>query len=307
MTIKKGLRGRAVAQVKPASIRITTAFLLTLLSGCATLRGSQDSLAELNPTDLIASTVAIKNFHKPLDIDREGMSRTDYRDYVVSTYLVAIEARYKSFVDQLQSSDRGTALGFDLLQLGLSGATALAGKSAINELAIIGTTTAGARASVDKRVFFERSLPALIASMDAERASIKADIVRKKKLPGETYGIGEAVDDLERLIEAGRIDRALARITSSAQADRAAEQARLDSITAACDDINVQDAALTADFRKFVEAKPENAAAAALELKVTVPPGAASRPLLMNAFATKLCGNTAKQDLLTKLQINAGP
>lgn len=277
------------------------------LSGCATLRGSQDTLDQLKPTTLVSSEVAIENFHKPLDADRKGMSRTDYRDYVVSTYLVGIEARYKRFVDQLESSDRGTALGFDLLQLGLSGATALVAKSAIDELAIVGITVAGARASVDKRVFFDRSLPALIATMDAERASIKGDIARKRKLPAETYGIGEAIDDLERLVEAGRIDRALARITQTAQADRAAEQARLNQITAACDDINIQDAKLTQDFRLFVDASGDNAAAAASELKVQIPPGAAPRPLLMNAFATKLCGNADKQSLLDALKANQGP
>lgn len=96
------------------------------LPGCATIRGTQDSIPELRLTTPIEPMdSALLKFASRNALDRGGLSKRDYRDLVVRQYSQKIEGRYNAFVEQLYSGERGTALGFDLLQLGLSAATGL--------------------------------------------------------------------------------------------------------------------------------------------------------------------------------------
>lgn len=276
--------------------------LIPILSGCATIRGSQDPLPELRPTsEAVSQETALTAIEKASDDDRGGLSKVAYRNKVIRLYSQRIEARYNSYVDQLYAGDRGTALGFDLLQLGLAGATALSPASAVDDLATVMVVTAGARASIDKRVFYDRTINALIASMDAERTLIKVEIARKRRLSESQYTLNDAFDDLNALNDAGKISRAFSRIARNAEADRSAAVARLSNISAACDDINFNDAALRRDFRVFVKQSDANATAAASAMSIDIPAGQPVVPVLLDAFANKYCGNAAKQELLDQL------
>lgn len=273
------------------------------LSSCATIRGAQDPLPELRPTTVsVAMTQALRNLASSNVDDRGGLTRRDYRDVVIREYSQRIEARYDAFVDQLYSGDRATALGFDLLQLALAGATGLVNQGAVEELAVASTVTAGARASIDKRVFYDRTISALVSTMDAERAGIQADIGRKRRLPYNEYSLNDASDDLNRLVRAGNVNRAFSRLARTAEADRAAAQARLDGISAACDDIDADDAVVRRDFRLFIDGSADNVTAAAAEMEIDLPPGQDAKAVLRDAFASKYCGNGEKKALLDKLQ-----
>lgn len=256
---------------------------------------------------LIPYKDALLSYYKKSDNDRLGLTRRDYRDYIVGTYLGATDDSYKHFIDRLSSADRGSALGMDLLLLGLSGATALAGPSAIEELATVTAITTGARASIDKRLFYDRTLPAVIAAMDAERAAIKVEIERKRGLPVEQYSLDTAIDDLRRLAEAGRLDRAFARITKVAIMDRSAQEARLNAMKGVCDDITIAGRDLNYEFYHLVTDEParQNArlAAAADELSVTVPAGqVVTYDDLVEPFDEQLCDDGKKAQFIERLK-----
>lgn len=278
------------------------------LTGCAAVRGSQAQRPELRPTGLMTMAKAMENYAHPDAANRMSMSRFDYREYVVTLYMRAIDGDYQRFTQQLGAGQRGVGLAFDLAQLGLSGATALAKPSAIDELATIGAVTTGARASVDKHVFFNQTVPALIAIMDADRAEIKAGIARKRGLPVEQYSLGQAFDDLGALSAAGDLDRAVARLTGAAQTQKAQETERLALIKGACDTITVHTGALNLRFRKMVrDDAPASEAArarlAARELGLTFPD---DRTILFadvrNAFDEQLCDDNKKAQFLDTLQ-----
>lgn len=286
---------------------LAIAIVLSALPACATLRGSQDTVPELAPRTLVPVETALFNYHMEPDSARHGMSRRAYRDYIASSYSSAIDARYRAFVDQLSSSDRGSALGIDLLLLGLTGATALVAETAVDELATVSAIAAGAGATIDKRLFFDRTLPALIASMDAERAVIRAEIARKRGSPVERYSLDEAIDDLRRLQDAGRLDRAVARVTRIAEADRAAQQARLDAITTACDDISGDADALNRRFRELLQNHPDSAEryrVAADELGIDVIEGTALGWADVRAvFDVQLCDDAMKREFIERLEL----
>lgn len=279
----------------------------SLLGGCATLRGAQDPLPELRPSNApTAMTTALQNFASSDAQARGGLTKRDYRDVVIREYSQRIEGRYYRFVDQLYSGDRGSALGFDLLQLGLAAATGLVEPGAVDELSAAATVTAGARASIDKRVFYDRTISALVASMDAERTEILADITRKRRLPATEYSLNDAFDDLNRLANAGNVNRAFSRLNRMAENERAAAELRLDAIPAACEGIEADDAALRRDFRLFLDASPANVTAAANEMEIDLPAGDDHKAILRDAFASKYCGTAPKTELLEKLGVTGG-
>ncbi len=277
------------------------------LCGCATIRGSQATVPELYASTLVPVGTALKSYYQVPDTARGGMTRFAYRNYVVASYTSAIDKRYRTFTDQLRSGGRGSALGFGLLQLGLTGATALAKEADVSELATITAIATGAGAVVDENVFFDRTMPAIIAAMDAERAGIKTDIARKKALSADRYSLDEAIDDLDRLQRAGRLDRALARITRAAEADRVAQEEELNAITSACDDISVWAAPLNERFRNLVGTQdgenPELRQTAASVLRLEVEPGTVPTWAgLREAFDQKLCDDTEKENFLDDLE-----
>jgi len=277
------------------------------LCGCATIRGSQATVPELYASTLVPVGTALKSYYQVPDTARGGMTRFAYRNYVVASYTSAIDKRYRTFTDQLRSGSRGSALGFGLLQLGLTGATALAKEADVSELATITAIATGAGAVVDENVFFDRTMPAIIAAMDAERAGIKTDIARKKALSADRYSLDEAIDDLDRLQRAGRLDRALARITRAAEADRVAQEEELNAITSACDNISVLAAPLNERFRNLVGTQdgenPELRQTAASVLRLEVEPGTVPTWAgLREAFDQKLCDDTEKENFLDDLE-----
>ena len=277
------------------------------LCGCATIRGSQATVPELYASTLVPVGTALKSYYQVPDTARGGMTRFAYRNYVVASYTSAIDKRYRTFTDQLRSGSRGSALGFGLLHLGLTGATALAKEADVSELATITAIATGAGAVVDENVFFDRTMPAIIAAMDAERAGIKTDIARKKALSADRYSLDEAIDDLDRLQRAGRLDRALARITRAAEADRVAQEEELNAITSACDDISVLAAPLNERFRNLVGTQdgenPELRQTAASVLRLEVEPGTVPTWAgLREAFDQKLCDDTEKENFLDDLE-----
>lgn len=281
-----------------------TALALVTLPACATVRGSQDSVPQLVPRTLVPISDAVTHYRGLTD----ESARFAYRNDFLRSYQSAIEANYGAFTDQLNSGDRGSALGLDLLVMGLTGATALVGASSVNELATITAIASGARSTVDKRLFFDRTLPAIIASMDAERATIQADIARKRILPTQQYSLDDAIDDLNRLQQAGRLDRALSRMTRVADADRVRQEARLNAIVGVCDEISSEASQLNLEFRLLVfgtdpATRPERFRSAADELDVQFAEGTdPTWSPIAAAFDRLYCDDSRKRDFINNFR-----
>lgn len=252
-------------------------------------------------------TAALTNYFSPDPAQRANMTKREYRDFIISLYQGEIENRYRSFTDQLNSGSRGTGLGFDLVLLGLNGAAALVSPNSVDEIATVTAVTSGARATIDKRLYYEQTLPALIKAMDAQRAQIMTEIVRKQQLPAEQYGLDLAFNDLNRLIDAGRISAAVTRVTTLSDADAAAQQQRLNAITAACDEISIDAASLNREFRELIMttdgSRDGNLVAAATQLGLPVPNGTVPSWLsVASAFDAKLCDDTKKRRFIDDLK-----
>lgn len=291
-----------------AACALTLAALMMTLGGCATVRGSQaQSRGFSAPGGIVGERDALSRFSDPTDAARGGRNQRAYRNEVIDQYLTDIDALYDRYVADLGTSMRASALGFDVALLGLGAATALAGAGAVDELTTVTATTIGLRGAIDKRLFFDQTLPTLIAGMDAERASIEAEIERRKKLPIEEYSMRDAFRDVRKYNRAGRLDRGLSRLAALANTDRAAEMARVSAIAEGCDVADAETAKLDEEFRKLIrgdQAKEQaRMADAAAALTLTDDGQAMTFDRVAGAFDKTLCGdNDGKREFLDKLR-----
>lgn len=210
-----------------------------LLAGCASVEGSQRRVlgtsASLHLVGKYPLDHALTSFGIDSDEARGGLSKQAYRDLVVMLYLNAIDARYHEFRTNLSTESKRTALGLDFALIGLTGWASVAKTSIVNELSAVAGGVAGARATIDKTLYFEKALPALIAAMDAERLNTGAQILRNLQKNAAEYPLALAIIDLNRYEMAGSLDLAIHQVTSEAVKDRDEAKANFENAIRACD------------------------------------------------------------------------
>lgn len=169
-----------------------------------------------------------------------------YRDQVAAAYLMAIDTRYLEFRQHLSQSLKGGNIGFDLAILGLTGVGAMWGRVA-SDFSAAATGFAGARASVNRELYFERTLPALVSLMEAGRLEVRSRITAGLNQPVNEYTIQELFADLHSYEVAASLDTAIQR--ASELAASASSDARYD-FSQAVELCEISDA-LGANMRNF--------------------------------------------------------
>ncbi len=189
------------------------------LSGCAAITGMPEPLK--NPEEVMAAKVCpsddqLTKYYGTLP---SGFSsKADYRNYVIASCVNAIDAKYADFKAKLQKTAVSANLATDILSLGLSGAASLTTGNAAKQFAEGATVVTGTGAAIDKDIFYQQTLPAVISSMEANRATALKNIVDHKTADtsATSYGLAEAVADLNAYEAAGNIYKAISDLTKSA-------------------------------------------------------------------------------------------
>jgi hypothetical protein len=187
------------------------------LSGCASIRGMQEPLTagDVDPAKMICPDDGqVKAFNLlPSGIDKRNM-----RDSIIADCIKAIDTNYAHFKVKLQEDAVGSNLTTDVLSLGLSGAAALTKGQTAKELAQGATVVIGVGTAINKDVFYEQTLPAVEAAMDANRATILAGILNSEKSDanGTSYTLTSAALDIDAYENAGNIYTAIAQLTKTA-------------------------------------------------------------------------------------------
>jgi len=196
-----------------------------VLTGCASIGGAQKPVtsADLNRS-VCPSAAEIAKF-TPL----VGVARRDYRDQVVLDCVKAINRRYMEFKASLQKEGVASNLATDVLSLGLASSAALTTGQASQALAGSGGFVQGVGKAVNKDVFYEQTLPAVEAAMDARRDTILRQIIDSEKSdPTAThYTLISAGFDLDAYEQAGNLYTAIAQLTQTASAAAESAKARL--------------------------------------------------------------------------------
>jgi hypothetical protein len=202
--------------------------VILLLSGCTSFDGRPSPVLSMTTAvNLVQETyppnLAISTFNA-----KAASEKRAYRDEVIFVYMTAVDARYQNFLIGISKQNKGTNLLLDTLALGLTGGASFAAESTANALAAGAAFTSGTQGKINERLFYEKSLPALVSMMEAERNAIKARIIAKVDAQDATqYGMAEALADISDLQNAATIERAITLLTEAAGAQSSASSAAL--------------------------------------------------------------------------------
>lgn len=226
------------------------ALLALATSACATVGGSQALVRAPEEYIREASTFgeqAALEHYATLPVER----RAEYRDKVIAIHLSAIEARYWQFRTHLSREIKTTSLVSDGLVLGLTGIGAVA-NGAANELSAAAAAITGARASINRELYFERTLPALLSAMEANRLRVKTRILTAQQAGADQYSLARAFGDLTELALAGSLDGAIQEVTEEASADAAGAKRDYEAVAVNACNATAEISASWRDFNRAV-------------------------------------------------------
>ncbi|MCX5890946.1 MAG: hypothetical protein NTY36_16085 [Deltaproteobacteria bacterium] len=190
----------------PRSVVITGMVLATaisLLAGCATMRYAGAPEPSFNINDDIKElslcfegSTSITKFY--------GNPSEQARDEFIVGRLTLMNLRYLKFIRNLTSERQllDSATAITAMGLGLAGSMVpLAQTTKI--LASVSAGVAGTKEVIDKNYYFEKTIPALVAQMNAERQKALTPILEGMQKDIKQYPLGKAVVDLNNYYIAG--------------------------------------------------------------------------------------------------------
>lgn len=205
------------------------------LASCASFNGMPKPVLDVGTAVTIPlalqPSAALEETQK---LNGDEVGRKALRNRVIAVYVSAMDARYAEFRRALAKETRSGNFGLDVASLGLGGLGTLA-KSGANELAAASTFLTGSRASLNKEIYFEKTLPALVAVMDANRIKARGAILTHLQDPTIDYPLELAYADLANYELSASLDNAVQQLTTEASKKVEAEQALYNTLTASCD------------------------------------------------------------------------
>lgn len=201
------------------------------LAGCAAVVGYPK-----DPEKTSAVLDALKPYFDPkkeaaYSAESDSMKRRAMRDEIVLNRVRAYDILFAQYERVLWGTGNSITLGGDLVALALGGlATTVGSTSAKTGFAAASTGVVGANAAINRDLYFQRTLPALLAQMEANRAKVKLKILAGIKQSDDQYSLSLADLDLADLKSAGSMPAAVSNITQQATNDKQSAQSRIDAL-----------------------------------------------------------------------------
>ena len=210
---------------------LLTLTIATGMTGCSTLRyggapqpsfdvdKDLEQLAkEFEPAD------SISDFYKNPSVDA--------RNKFVTGRMTMMNIRYIQFIRSLTSEKQllDTAAALLTLSLNIAGAS-IAAASTKTVLAAISAGVIGSKEAVEKNYFFDKTIPALVAQMNAERKKALFPLlagIKTKTL--DEYAFAQAVTDLNEYYFAGTFAGAIQGIQADAAVKEAAADRKIETL-----------------------------------------------------------------------------
>lgn len=199
---------------------VIAAGVLVLLNGC----GAAFKVAPDNPIDPQVELDSLKVYLAPAveathDAESDLAKRRLLRDRIVRSRVRAHDIVFHEFEKALFREGVALNMGLDWITLGISGVIATTGGVGLKEaLGAVSAGLIGAKASMDKNAFFDKTMPALLAQMNASRTAERVKIEDGLTKDTTEYPLALAVIDVEHYRRAGTLLGALDAITVAAGA-----------------------------------------------------------------------------------------
>ena len=180
---------------------------LALIS-CTTIKGhpdrTNDVSEDLKNLEQYFTAEKLKEYDEAAVAEKRVI-----RDEIVNGRLAAMDLQYGIFQQSLYRSGVGLNIGTDVVTLGLGAAGSVFSGGTSQILSAASAGTIGLKESVDKNLFFERTMPALLAQMAAQRKTVLARIRIGLNQDVQDYPLNQALVDLEDYYIAGTIPGAI--------------------------------------------------------------------------------------------------
>jgi len=196
------------------------------------------------------------------------------RNQFISARLVSMNIRYLEFVRTTTSERQAIDAASDILvlSLGLAGATFnAAGTKTV--LAAVSSGISGGATALNKHYFFEKTIPALVATMNAKRLEAMIPILQGRGKLLSEYSLEQAITDLNQYYQAGTFLGALQAIHNDAGARQVEANAVIATLTEIPDDLIKRKADMIAAINSLQAANLDVAKAAVAKLLPTDTPG----------------------------------
>jgi hypothetical protein len=201
---------------------IRTAFAIfaccALLIGCSPIRGYPH-----DPENTDATLDRLKPYFDGTKEDEyfnpanTAEDRARIRNQIVLTRIRGYDIEFAEFERKLYGDANAVSLGSDLIGLILGGFTATTGSAAAKSaLGAASIGILGANTAINRDLFYQKTVPALLAQMEADRLIAKAPIVAGLKQLDANYPLIQAYIDLDVYKNAGSIPGAINAINRDA-------------------------------------------------------------------------------------------
>src|SRR5208337_1558789 len=132
--------------------------------------------------------------------------REALRDRVVLGQMRAYDIQFASFQREIYGNSNLVSAGADIVVLAANAVATVSGTAVTKAALAAGSAgVVGTQGAISKDLFYQRTIPALLAQMEANRANAKATIMAGLKLSDADYSLPQAYIDLETLRNAAGI------------------------------------------------------------------------------------------------------
>lgn len=208
--------------------RTAVALIVGLTTACSAIEGYPT-----DPLNNAATLASLQNKYfsdtAEADYDRaRGDERQALRDRIVYARIQAYDIHFSQFQRALNANANTINVGADIIGVALGGLGAVIADAATKSaLAAASAGVLGAQGAINKDLYYQKTVAALIAQMEANRDEAKAAILLNLKLPDAVYPLRRAYVDLSGLNDAGSLPAAISVITQKADAAKAEAQAKI--------------------------------------------------------------------------------
>jgi hypothetical protein len=167
-------------------------------------------IAEIGP---YASPTIVFQYNAELDLGRRTILRND----IITARLYAVDANFNQFVRELTTQQNLGAVAADWTAIALAGAGSVTGSASTKAvLAAITGSVIGAKAAVDKDVFYNKAIPTLVTTMEGQRKLVLVRIYAGLQKSAAEYPLFQALADVDNYYAAGTVNGALVGLTTAA-------------------------------------------------------------------------------------------
>lgn len=203
-----------------------TLLAILLLGGCSSISGAPPRLTSV---DVLATEDP--DYKQTLDRfyrQRDEAGRVRVRNQFVETRIAIVDHEYLKFRQSLYQGRVSTELATDigLLTLNAAGA-AVSSTAAKTTYAALSAALVGSKTSIDKNVYFERTVSALLSQMDTLRNNKKIVLFEGLTQPIAKFPLSHAKAETDEYYLGGTIARAIQGVNAETAATASRSEVKL--------------------------------------------------------------------------------